>query len=89
MANYYRKFVASYSKKVASLTDLLKKDQPWVWIAKCQEAFEELKVAISFESVLKLSNFMNSFECIPMPLIKLLGVCCCKRDIQLPLKDRN
>ena len=40
LANYDHKFVAGYSKKVAPLTDLLKKDQLWVWTAKCQEAFE-------------------------------------------------
>ena len=31
LANYYRKFIAAYSKKAASLTDLLKKDAKWVW----------------------------------------------------------
>ena len=30
LANYYRKFVQGYSKKVAPLTDLPKKDKNWV-----------------------------------------------------------
>lgn len=29
LANYYCKFVASYSKKITLLMDLLKKNQPW------------------------------------------------------------
>ena len=30
LANYYRKFVQGYSKKVTPLTDLLKNDKKWV-----------------------------------------------------------
>ena len=62
MANYYHKFVAGHSKKATSLTNLLKKDQPWVWTERCQEAFEGLKVAVSSKPVLKLSDFMKPFE---------------------------
>jgi hypothetical protein len=29
LANYYRKFIERYSKIVASLTDLLKKEKAW------------------------------------------------------------
>ena len=35
LANYYRKFIQGYSKKVAPLTDLLKKDKKWVWTDAC------------------------------------------------------
>ena len=49
LANYYRKFIQGYSKKVAPLTDLLKKDKKWVWIDACQEAFDKLKVAVSIK----------------------------------------
>ena len=31
LANYYKKFIAGYSKRAAALTDLLKKDIKWVW----------------------------------------------------------
>ena len=39
LANYYRKFIQGYSKKVSSLTNLLKNDKKWVWRDACQEAF--------------------------------------------------
>ena len=35
LANYYRKFIKGYSRMVALLTDLLKKDQEWTWSEKC------------------------------------------------------
>ena len=38
LAKYYRKYIQGYSKKVSSLTDLLKKDKKWVWTDACQEA---------------------------------------------------
>ncbi|XP_069143484.1 uncharacterized mitochondrial protein AtMg00860-like [Solanum lycopersicum] len=30
LANYYRKFIAGYSKNAAALSDLLKKDAKWL-----------------------------------------------------------
>ena len=52
LANYYRRFIKGYSKMVAPLTNLLKKDQEWEWSSKCQEAFDKLKGAMSSELVL-------------------------------------
>ena len=62
LANYYRKFIQGYSKKVAPLTDLLKNDKKWVWTDACQEAFEKLKVVVSSEPVLCLPDFELPFE---------------------------
>lgn len=62
LANYYRKFIAGYSKKAASLTDLLKKDAKWVWSKQCEEAFQNLKNAIASEPILKLPDFELPFE---------------------------
>ncbi|XP_039013228.1 uncharacterized protein LOC120142797 [Hibiscus syriacus] len=38
LANYYRRFVEGYSRRVKLLTDLLKKGCEWVWSNDCQEA---------------------------------------------------
>ena len=35
LANYYRRFIKGYSKRVSPLTDLLKKDNPWDWSMQC------------------------------------------------------
>ncbi|WMV25448.1 hypothetical protein MTR67_018833 [Solanum verrucosum] len=62
LTNYYRKFIAGYSKRAATLTDLLKKDVKWVWSVRCQEAFQNLKEAIASEPILKLPDFELPFE---------------------------
>lgn len=62
LANYYRRFIQGYSKKVAALTDLLKKDRKWVWSPFCQEAFGKLKHAVASEPVLRLPDFELPFE---------------------------
>ena len=35
LANYYRRFIKGYSKRVSPLTNLLKKDNPWDWSMQC------------------------------------------------------
>ena len=46
LANYLRRFVHRYAAMAAPLTDLTKKDQPFVWGAVHQEAFDSLKHAL-------------------------------------------
>ena len=62
LSNYYRWFIKGYSKMVAPLTDLLKKDQEWEWSFKYQEAWDELKGAMSSEPDLRLPNLELPFE---------------------------
>ncbi|XP_044510183.1 uncharacterized protein LOC123228802 [Mangifera indica] len=62
LANYYRRFVRDYSKIVAPLTDLLKKDKPWGWTEECAQAFARVKQAVTTEPVLRLPDFTQPFE---------------------------
>src|SRR5262249_714206 len=62
LTNYYRKFVQGYSKKVAPLTDLLRKNEAWQWTTTCQDAFDQLKMAVATEPVLRLPDFELPFE---------------------------
>ncbi|KAK8948956.1 hypothetical protein KSP39_PZI005193 [Platanthera zijinensis] len=62
LANYYRRFIQGYSRRAAPLTDLLKKDKTWAWDEGCQQAFEDLKLAMSTEPVLSLPDFGKEFE---------------------------
>lgn len=62
LANYYRRFVLGYSKKVSPLMDLLKKNQKWEWTVECQGAFDKLKMAVTSAPVLGLPDFQKPFE---------------------------
>ncbi|KAI3465831.1 hypothetical protein Pfo_022494 [Paulownia fortunei] len=62
LVNYYYRFIQGYSARAAPLTDLLKKRKTWEWSEKYQHAFDDLKVAVSNEPVLALSNFDKPFE---------------------------
>ena len=73
LANYYKRFIKGYSKRVSPLTNLLKKDNSWDWSMQCQMAFEGLKEAISTESVLRFPDLDLPFEVQTDSLDRALG----------------
>ncbi|KAI4313124.1 hypothetical protein L6164_026131 [Bauhinia variegata] len=62
LANYYRYFIKGYSAITAPLTNLLKIDKTWNWSQECQNAFEDLKRAVSQEPVMVLPDCSKPFE---------------------------
>ncbi|QRW18194.1 Retrotransposable element Tf2 protein [Rhizoctonia solani] len=52
-ANFLRRFVANFSHMARPLHNLVKKDTLWKWDAREQEAFQELKNAITNAPVLR------------------------------------
>jgi hypothetical protein len=61
-ANYYRRFIKDFSKIVNPLTELTKKDRPFSWNNKAQEAFKQLKKAILSKPVLVMFNPNKEIE---------------------------
>jgi hypothetical protein len=53
--NYYRRFIPKYSEKAEQLTWLTKKDQPYVWEAEQQLAYETM--VITFTTAPALLHF--------------------------------
>ncbi|XP_050064939.1 uncharacterized protein LOC126553869 [Aphis gossypii] len=47
LLNYYRRFVDNFAKIAKPLTNLLKKNTPFVWTDMCEDAFQELKKSIN------------------------------------------
>jgi transposase InsO family protein len=52
-ANYYRRFIFEYSKKVTPMTTLTHKETPFIWSPECQKVFEELKEAFTSAPILR------------------------------------
>src|ERR1041385_7957429 len=62
LAGYYRKFVEGFSSIVRPMTQLLKKDQKFVWTEKSEVSFQELKRRLVSTPVLVMPNQTKSFD---------------------------
>ena len=61
LASYYRKFIPNFAEKAVPLTQLTKKNQPYVWSEKCEEAFRQLKKDLVSSSVLSYPRREGEF----------------------------
>ena len=61
LAGYYRRFIENFSKIASPLTQLLKKDTPFVWTEKQQVAFDTLKQKLCEEPLLQRPDFSKPF----------------------------
>jgi len=61
LASYYRRLIEGFSKLELPLTQLTRKGQAYVWDAKCEKSFLELKKRLTSTLVLILSNSKESF----------------------------
>ena len=50
--NFYRRFIYGYSKIAALLTHLICKDVAFKWFSECEDAFNTLKRAFTFNVIL-------------------------------------
>jgi hypothetical protein len=62
MAGYYRRFILNFSKFSKPITDLLKKEEKFVWNAERDEAFQTLKKLLTTSPVLAQPDITKSFD---------------------------
>jgi len=61
LEGYYWMFIEGFSKSALPLTYLTRKGQIFVWDAKCEESFRELKKRLTSARVLIFPNPTESF----------------------------
>jgi len=77
-ANYNRQFIEGYSKKALPLTSLTKKDTPFHWGSKEQQAFDDLKQACTENPVLKLFDPKKTIRIETDASDLAIGACLCQ-----------
>lgn len=61
-ANYYRRFILNVASVVSPLTNLLRKDVPYVWTMGCQEAFMNIKGRLVNAPILVPPDWSKAFH---------------------------
>jgi len=62
LVGYYKRFIEGFSKIVASLTKLTRKDHPFTWKEQCERSFEELKMRLTNAPVLTIPDINQPFD---------------------------
>jgi len=61
MVDFFRNLIEGYSLIIGLMTDLLKKDTPFIWRLEQQQAFDTIKEKLTTVPVLAHPNFEKSF----------------------------
>ena len=61
-ANWFRMYITGYSQKTDPLTELAKKNVPFIWSPECQNCFDWLKGCLQEPPVLALPDYQQQFE---------------------------
>jgi hypothetical protein len=62
LAGYYRRFIPNFSKITKPITNLLKKEEEFVWNVERDEAFQTLKKLLTTSPVLAQPDIAKSFD---------------------------
>jgi len=61
LTSFYRRLVPKFAHMAKPMSELLRKDAPFVWLERQQTAFEKLKQILCSEQVLAYPNFDSQF----------------------------
>ena len=62
LGRYYQQFIKNFSQIALPLTELTRKDVPFVWTSKCKRSCQELKEKLTIAPVLILPDRCGPFE---------------------------
>jgi hypothetical protein len=61
LASYYRKFIKNFAQIARPMNQLIKKNEPFIWTEKQEEAFKILKQALITAPILRHPDFNRTF----------------------------
>ncbi|KMQ89993.1 enzymatic polyprotein endonuclease reverse [Lasius niger] len=61
LAGYYRRFISDFSRIAKPLSDLLKKDEKFIWNTGTQYAFDTLRDLLCKKPILQFPDFEKDF----------------------------
>ncbi|KAG3017400.1 hypothetical protein PC120_g11021 [Phytophthora cactorum] len=64
LATYLCKYVENYAGKIRPLSQLLKKEAEWKWIAECQQAFDAVKQGLTEAPILAVADQDRPFHVV-------------------------
>ena len=59
---HYMRFIEGYAKQATPLTELLKKEEEFIWTERRQQAFQELKATLAKAPVLSPPDWNQEFH---------------------------
>ena len=62
LTGYYRKFIKDFARLLRPISDLVKKDQSWVWGDEQQNAFDNIKIYLTSSPILQLPDYNRQFR---------------------------
>ena len=62
LTNHFRDFIPNYASIVRPIDRLKRKDEPFVWSAECEKAFQTLVTIITSDPILALPDWTLEFE---------------------------
>jgi hypothetical protein len=62
LADYYQRFILSFSRVAKPITELLKKGNKYIWNDTCDEAFKVLKKLLTTSPVLTQHGIAKPFN---------------------------
>ena len=82
MTGYYRRFIPNYAHLTKSLTQLLRKNEPFIWEKSQQDCFHELIAILTSDPLLHHPNFAETFYLYTDASMYVIGSVLQQKDIQ-------
>ena len=85
LVGYYRRFIENFSKIAKPMTELLKKDNKFIWTKECEASFKEFKKRLVTSPMLILPDQRKDYELYCDASRRGLGAVLCRKEEWFPM----